>query len=175
MSKPTGKLVAFYRGDAPDDRGRRLDKILAWDFDRLESTHDYIQWLFPLAEPSGANLHAPVLDASDIAAFRADAALQARLLASLRAMLAFYGFVLEDRDGKPMLARAADFDERCANWVSPHNHNFLRLTRILRSLDILGLPQYARALFLALERTYRKNPAVIGSTTFGYWMRAAPL
>ena len=175
MPKPGGILAAFYRGDMKDDRGRALEEIQAWDFDRLESTHDYIQWLFPLPEPSGANPRAPVLDASDIAAFRAEPALRARLLASFRAMLAFYGFSLEERDGKPVLARAGDFEARAANWLTPHNHNFLRLTRILRSLDVLGLPQYARALFVALERTHRKNPAIVGSITFGYWMRAAPL
>ena len=51
----THPLVAFYRDGARDDEGRTLAEILAWDDDRLEEIHDFIQWLFPLPERSGAN------------------------------------------------------------------------------------------------------------------------
>src|SRR5271170_564607 len=42
-----GPLVAFYRGGYTDNGGT-LDQMLSWDDARLESVHDYIQWLFPL-------------------------------------------------------------------------------------------------------------------------------
>ena len=43
-------LLRFYAGTGPDDRGRFLREIHQWPDDELEHTHDYIQWLFPLAE-----------------------------------------------------------------------------------------------------------------------------
>jgi hypothetical protein len=69
-------LIAFYRDGAHDDRGRSLTEILAWPDDRLEDVHDFIQWLFPLPEPSGANPSAPTLDAATIQAFHATPAMR---------------------------------------------------------------------------------------------------
>src|SRR6185437_16980358 len=68
-------ILAFYRGGC-DDRRRRLAEILAWSDARLEAVHDYIQWIFPLPEASGANPSAPVLSQADIAAFGADPGLR---------------------------------------------------------------------------------------------------
>ena len=71
-----------------------LDTILSWDDGRLEAVHDYIQWLFPLDEPSRFNPSAPLLTAHDRAAFR-DPELAANLRRALDRMLAFYGFTLD--------------------------------------------------------------------------------
>ena len=65
----------FYRGNGPDSEGRTLAEILAWSDDELEAVHDYIQWLFPLPEPSMFNADAPVLTPAEIAAARADASI----------------------------------------------------------------------------------------------------
>ena len=46
------RLLDFYRGLKADTEGRSLKEILAWDEDDLEAVHDFIQWLFPLPEPS---------------------------------------------------------------------------------------------------------------------------
>ena len=58
-------LLRFYRLEGPDARGRTLPEIWAWDAARLEGVHDYIQWLFPLPEPSAFNPHAPILTHGD--------------------------------------------------------------------------------------------------------------
>ena len=55
------RLLNFYLGGAPDDRGRTLAEILRQDDAWLESTHDFVQWLFPLDRPSGVNPSAPLL------------------------------------------------------------------------------------------------------------------
>jgi hypothetical protein len=44
-----------------------LSDIHEFDFYELEFHHDYIQWLFSLPEPSGANEWAPLLSERDIA------------------------------------------------------------------------------------------------------------
>jgi hypothetical protein len=164
-------LIAFYCRQAPDDRGRTLDQIRAFNLGALEHVHDYIQWLFPLPEPSGANPTAPVLTPEAIATFHNDAALQRELLDSLTMMLAFYGYRLAH--GTTRIERAPDSSERIADWLRPGNHNFLRLTRILRSLTVLGLPAYARSLLGQLEQLYREQPQIVGERTIAFWRRAA--
>lgn len=168
------RIVAFYEGSAPDDRGRMLSDILGFDDDRLESVHDFIQWLFPLRERSSANPLAPVLDDAAIAAFHARPELHAALRRSLDRMLAFYGF---DWRGERIVK--SDSFPGSSGWLSAENHNHLRLSRILGSLRILGEPQAAQALFEALEATYREERLAgrnrISERTFNFWSRAATL
>jgi hypothetical protein len=160
----------YYAGGA-DDCGRTLKEVLTWDSSRLERTHDYIQWLFPLREPSDANPDAPVLSRTDVDAFRHDPHLQAQMIRALHVMLRFYGLELRD-DEVPIIDRGQGFDSRAAAWVTRGNHNFLRLTRILRSLRTVGLDAYAQALFKALAEVHRDQAAVVGSITFEYWQNA---
>ena len=148
-------LVAFYRG-APDVEGRTLAEILQWEDDRLESTHDYIQWMFPLRDRSGANPVAPVLSDDDVRAFRGEPALRHRMLDALNRMQDFY--------------RLGRRGER--QWLTPGNHNYLRLTRMLRSLRTLGLPAEARQLFDELTAIYHEHSATIGPTTYRHWQQA---
>src|SRR5215510_13222124 len=103
-------LLRFYRLEGPDARGRLLSEIWTWDAARLEDVHDYIQWLFPLGEPSAFNPDAPLVTAEVAQAFRHDSELQARLRRSLVLMLDFYGFTLTEHDGSGVtIARAPDF------------------------------------------------------------------
>ena len=146
------RLLRFYAGTGTDSRGRTIEDIWRFSPDDLEDVHDYIQWLFPLAEPSAFNPDAPLLDDDTIARFRADATLRERLARSLDVMLAFY--------------------RGSHDWLTPHNHNFLRLTRILTSLSVLGLESRARELLAYLEDIHRQHPTIIGTTTLAYWRRA---
>lgn len=165
-------LVAFYRGDGRDHRGRLLSHIHQYSFDSLERHHDFIQWLFPLPEPSGANADAPLLSGDDIAAFAADESLRKTLLQSFQIMLQFYGLDLRVRSDDVKVVRGEHFDERSRVWLTGGNHNFLRISRILRSLSLLGLGSYARAFLECLEDIYTNEARTIGTTTMGYWRRA---
>jgi len=165
MNKP---IVDFYSGKATDTSGRSLREIHAWGYDELETVHDYIQWLFPLPEPSQYNRLAPVLDAEQIAKFHTDTELRAQLLASFDKMLGFYGFERNTMS----IVRSNSWEERSRNWLRPGNHNHLRLTRILKSLSILGLKDYAHALFEALNDVFSEKSSAISDTTMEYWKRA---
>jgi hypothetical protein len=165
-------IVAFYRSDGRDHRGRLLSHMLGFGLDELEFHHDYIQWLFPLPEPSGANESAPLLSEEDIAAFESDDSLRRALLQSFEMMMGFYGLDLVVRDGDVEVVRSATFNERSALWLTAGNHNFLRISRILRSLTLLGCSRYAVALLGCLEDIYAENAQVIGNTPIGYWRRA---
>lgn len=162
-------LVGFYRDGARDDRARTLVEILGWDDERLEDVHDFIQWLFPLPERSGANPSAPVLERETIEVFRASPAMQERLRRAFERMLRFYGL----RWNGSSVERAENFRERAQNWLWPGNHNHLRLSRILRSTLLLGLESESKALFQALNGIYREFPDRISSRTHAFWSDAS--
>ena len=167
-------IVDFYLGQAPDSEGRFLRDIRRWGFDRLESVHDYIQWLFPLRVPSQFNPHAPLLDAPTIRRFLDDESLRRELRASFEQMLAFYGFVLREDNGRPAVETGPDWDTRRRRWLHAGNHNLLRITRILLCLGTLGLPDHARAFLAALETVCAGDPGVVGDRTLGFWRTAIP-
>jgi hypothetical protein len=166
-------IIQFFRGSGTDHAGRRHADILAWPDHRLESVHDYIQWLFPLRRRSGFNPNAPVLTPETIEAFRWDTDLRDALLAGFRRMVSFYGFDVRGfGDGEMQLDPVQEFAVRSRSWLTAGNHNFLRLTRILTSLRTLGCRDEAEALFDVLDLVYRRNRTLIGDKTFGFWSSA---
>ena len=164
------RILDFYAGTGTDHAGRRWEEIVGWPDGRLEAVHDFIQWLFPLPEPSPVNPLAPVLDRETAAAFRARAELVGNLRESLGRMLRFYGLVL--REG--VVERAENFAERAENWLWPDNHNHLRITRILRCCWLLGLEAEARASLAALEEIARERPRGVTARSVQFWRGAVP-
>jgi hypothetical protein len=157
------EIVSFYKGLAPDAFGRTITDIWAYSDQQLEDIHNYIQRLFPNRTPS-AFVNAPLLDDATVRAFHEDEDLRRRLLTSFDRMLRFYGLV---RAGEQVV-RGRDFAVKARNWLTPYNHNFLRITRILLCLKELGLGAWAGAFFRCLEEIHTEHPE-IGSETFGYW------
>src|SRR5205807_2173322 len=149
--------------------------IQEWPDDQLETIHDYIQWLFPLPEPSGFNVAAPVLTRECIQEFRSRPELQESLRVSFQRLMKFYGF--EVLSIKPIkVNRAPNFAAKAKGWLSPHNHNHLRITRILRCLTVLGLETEAKAFFECLAEIYEDEqdkplPAITDETML-YWREA---
>lgn len=166
------RIVSFYRHESADDRGRSLRQIWGWDHDRLERVHDYIQWLFPLRERSMVNFTAPLVTDGTVSAFGSDPALRDNLTRSFELMLDFYGLALEQRESGPSIAPSSSFEARSRYWLTPGNHNHLRLTRILTSTRLLGLAPYGAALFDRLAAIYKDHPGAITPVTFDYWRRA---
>jgi hypothetical protein len=167
-------IVEFYRG-APTPRGVRLVDIWDWSLDQLEDAHDYIQWLFPLDTPSSANPDAPLATEETARAFKWDEVLKDRLQMAYALMLRFYGLeLLAFPDGTLKVIRAKDFQERRGVWIWPNSHNHLRLSRILKSLRLLGLKKEAQALFKVLEDVYRvEGRDIITVETYEHWRAAA--
>ncbi len=161
-------IIRFLSGEGTDHQGRRIDQIRAWEDWRLEAVHDYIQWLFPLPEGSGFNPYAPVLTSEDVATIREDPALQGSIRASFRRLLTFYGYAWEDG------AVVQTDKTRLRAWVTPGNHNFLRVSRILRSLALLGLRNEAASFLSALERLAAGEAGrTIGPVSLHHWREAA--
>lgn len=165
------ELIEFLRGKGRDAAGRRLSDIWAMNDAELERHHDYIQWMFPLDEPSGANPSAPHLTPDEIEVLRKDTAARANIRRSLDRMLGFLGFAWGG--DRRSLVLSPHFPQQAANWLSTGNHNFLRVTRILRSLVLVGEGDAARALLAALEAIYKQGYSrVIGPRSLEFWQRA---
>ena len=146
----TSRIVAFLTADGRDGAGRTIEEVLAFSDDRLERHHDFIQWLFPLTEPSAAVPGSPVLTLEDIAAVRASATAQARLARAVQRMLAFY----RDTD----------------HWRRASDHNHLRVTRIIKSLRLLVGDPAADAF--RGDMMSMAEDAGVGALSLSYWRAA---
>ena len=147
-----GPIHAFLAGDGQDNAGRLLADVLAFGDARIEGVHDFIQWCFPLHEASLAVPGAPVLTRAEAAAIQADAAALAGLRAGRDRMMRFYA----ETDG----------------WLRAHDHNHLRITRILLALSNLLGSDEARAFHdLVLARNAGAG-APINPDSLRYWAAA---
>ncbi|MEI2721877.1 MAG: opioid growth factor receptor-related protein [Gemmatimonadales bacterium] len=112
-------LLRFYRHQGPDHAGRMLAEIWHWPYSSLEAHHDYIQWLFPLDTPSGANARAPILTEEDIAHWQHDPMLRMYLRRSFEKLLDFYGFAIINNNGHARIIAASNAATRQQAWITP--------------------------------------------------------
>ena len=117
------EIIKFYQFKESSCR-HTLSDIWDWSNDQLEIEHDFIQWIFPLNEASSYNPDAPVLSIEDIKEFRNSPELQFRVMVSIHTFMRF-------------LYRTVN------HWCTEKDHNHLRITRMLKSLRLLGLDQEA--------------------------------
>ncbi|XP_017358985.1 opioid growth factor receptor [Cebus imitator] len=167
--------LSFYRNEIHFlPNGCFIEDILQnWkdNYDLLEDNHSYIQWLFPLREP-GVNWHAKPLTLREIEVFKSSREIQERLVRAYELMLDFYGIRLEDR-GTGTVGRAPNYQKRFQN-LNWHNHNNLRITRILKSLGELGLEHYQAPLarFFLEETLVRRELPGVRQSALDYFMFA---
>lgn len=161
-------ILEFYSGQ-PNDKGVTLQDIWGWDDDRLEEQHDFIQWLFPI-EKKGVNPTAPPTNSATIEAFKKDKQLQGKMLKSFEVMLSFYGF---SRSAKGKIIMEENFNQKGKNWLSIGNHNYRRITRILKSLRLHGLEKDAQAFLDVLTQVYYIHANQIGGDIpLSFWKSA---
>jgi hypothetical protein len=161
-----------------DHKGRTLETLLEADDTWLEKTHDYVQWLFPLGTSSIYNQDAPKLDLYIVRAFAENEQLRMQQRRAFARMMQFYGFVVEEDVMNDIIEavyvdRADNFAQRSRLWLTPSNHNYKRITRILSSLSILSSPLHTQGLGEALRPLFRDFGARIGKETFAFWESAA--
>lgn len=145
-------LVAFLNGTGLDAAGRTFHDVIALDDDELERRHDFIQWLFPLPEPSRAVPGSPVLTPQEASAISDSAAALSNLAAAADRMSAFY--------------------DATEHWLAAHDHNHLRISRIIRSLRLLvGDTAADRFRELRLESLSARGGQV-NTVSLEHWRRS---
>lgn len=142
-------LIQFLRGTGVDSHGRYHSDILKFSDEELESSHNYIQWLFPLREPSEAVPESPFLeDEAMIETLRHDENVQESLVTALIRMHRFY--------------------EKNDFWLRQGDHNHLRITRILKSISLLNTKENARDFYdFILRRVEMAKP--VTEESLEYW------
>lgn len=161
-------LLRFLRGDGPGPcGGLRLDGVLQFDFETFERKHDYIQWLFPTDETSKFLPNAPVLTPEMAEVARGDSQICGNMRRAFNVFLSFLG--LEQKTPSSSSGSVANItrktgkaftERRAVCWVvncGQGNHNWLRISRVLKSLRLLGLKADAEALYCCLEAMWCKG------------------
>ncbi|XP_012605754.2 opioid growth factor receptor-like protein 1 isoform X1 [Microcebus murinus] len=138
--------LRFYKNKIPfKPDGVYIEEVLnKWkgDYEKLEHNHTYIQWLFPLRE-QGLNFYAKELTTYEIEEFKKTKEAIRRFLLAYKMMLEFFGIKLTDKTGN--VARAVNWQERFQH-LNESQHNYLRITRILKSLGELGYESFKSPL-----------------------------
>jgi hypothetical protein len=171
------KIIDFYLKEGLDSEGRSLEELLSWSDWAIETSHTTIQWLFPLKEPSNFNPDAPLLTDEDIAQWNERSVdggvLRMNLADSFYRFLRFLGLVATwDDIGELKVVLADNFNERMPLIWERFNHNFLRITRCLASLRLLGLQPEADAFYKRLQALYESRRFPIPENTFNFWTEA---
>lgn len=147
-----GPLHAYLAGTGQDGQGRLAADVLTFSDDKLEAVHDYIQWLFPLPTRSAAQPHSPVLTQAEIEAIRVDVRAIDTLKRAAERMLQFY------RDTRW--------------WLTSHDHNHLRITRILYSLRLLVGPEESQRFYKAILILHEAAGTPINARSLRFWAEA---
>lgn len=134
-------LTNFLSGSCTDHAGRTYQDILDQDDHWLEYTHDWVQWCFPLFEKSQSVKSAPTLESSnEVEVIRSCSSCQE----NMRLGLIRYAEFLRDND----------------QWLRYHDHNHLRITRVIKSARMLMLEEQAGEFFRYVMRQIHDRGAM---------------
>jgi hypothetical protein len=158
------KITEFYTGGREPHHMHTLAEMWEKNDDFWEYNHSHIQWLFPLNEPSNFNPDAPQLSEEDIATFKSDPTIQRNFLMSFCRFLNFLG--LDYQDQKVV---ETEFFEPIVFKMA--NHNWLRITRVLKSLVLVGFEKEAIAFYNTLKE-FREQRGWASDNAFSYWKGA---
>ena len=110
-------IQGFLEGADANSNNWLLSDIWKFNDTQIENTHTFIQWVFPTDEPSRATPGSPVLNEEQIIEIQ------------------------NSEQAKQNLSKSADwffnFLRRNNYWRKAHDHNHLRITRVIKSLRLL--------------------------------------
>lgn len=161
----TGKIKSDPDGDFIDD----IHEDWWGNYNLLERHHGYIQWIFPIRE-DGMNWQAQALQLHEAEAIKADPKALDRVLRSYELMLDFYGMKLTDKQTGSM-ERSDKWRDRFDN-LSWSSHNYLRITRILKSLGEFGMEHLKKPWlqFMLHEALVTRKLARTLNSCRDYWI-----
>lgn len=177
QKKNHSKISAYdFLTGKPNLKGFSIQDFFNLSNAELEYKHDYIQWVFPLNEKSEFNRNAPILTEDECNYIRNSDLARGNITKAFLKMLKFYGFGM-NRKGEIAIVNPLNFSK----WLTVGNHNYRRITRILKSLTLTGHYYEAKAFYDALSQLYQSQRMLekeqegidhIGSETFAYWTKA---
>ena len=145
-------IVAFLGGVGPDSQGRLLNDIWAFSDAEIERTHNFIQWLFPLAEASLSVPGSPTLTSDEIATLRLSVAAKTSIVESADWYTAFLS--------------------RNSHWKAKYDHNHLRITRAIKALRLLVSDDEANRFRDGVFALLGDGADLTGEKARSFWMAA---
>ena len=144
----------FLSNKEPDFKNRFLQDIWNYSDEEIEHTHDFIQLLFPLNEESSAVSNAKYLDSSKVIQdIKSNKSAKENIVKSSQWFLSFL--------------------ERNSHWKRRHDHNYYRISRIIKSLRLLvsdeDADMFYKSFMLLIDEQHK---AKINSITLNYWENA---
>jgi hypothetical protein len=130
-----------------------LRDLWSLDDDQMEHSHDVIQWMFPSDVPSTHHSHAPVLTDEQVYTMWRDPIIRDSIKSSASRYVQFLMATLP-------------------NWLHVMDHNYLRITRVLRCLWIMRMGDEFLRWRDMCDKMYQGFPERIPEKTYHYWMNA---
>ena len=153
-------IINFYMNTEPCNTGYMFNDIIKkWSNTKLESKHDYIQYLFPSTEKSKYNEKATLLTEDDLEIFKQNKIIRKNVYLALQRMLRFYGI------------KNFVFNGKRQSWMKPGDHNHLRLTRIIKFLQLIDMNVTSIRLFITLCNINNTFKDVFTTETFTIWKK----
>ena len=145
------KIYDFLIGGA-DHAGRTHAFICDQSDEWIESTHDFIQWLFPIEDERGRGASIPDLTDEEVEMIKESEEAQKAMLLSASRMRRFWS--------------------KNQHWVTEHDHNHLRITRCIKSLRLLVGDEEAQKMKVWLSSVLGPNAKLISKSSLKYWKEA---
>lgn len=149
MEKKEQQLYAFLKGEGKDINGRTFESVMGFNNLKMEIIHNYIQSLFPTDEPSAYH-KSVVLTPELIETMKNDSVVLGNLQRAFNKMMDFYGFIPDDKGNIRLVS--PNLKKALKTWLKPNNHNFLRITRILRCMHLFEMKEEENKLYRELKR-----------------------
>lgn len=128
----TKHAIAFTNGQGVDAKGRTIEEYWYFNADEWEDCHDHVQWAFPSDMPSDFNSNAPVVNMREYVSGLTNVG-RANLGELINHYLISIGLAPNYTAVNVQFHTIKDF-ERLHNLLTPNNHNYRRLTRLLNLL-----------------------------------------
>ena len=149
-----------------------FDGIMRYSAEDLEAEHKFIQHIFPTTTISPHNRTAPILDKETVQALNMNSDVQIRQQKAFRMMLKFFK-LKEENPGKSgyQIVPSCDYRKDKPKWLNQNDHNQLRLSRMVKSLYLLGNEKEAIAFHHAINLLGNKYGVPL--STMRYWDKCA--
>jgi hypothetical protein len=157
-------ILRFFLGERVHPNGKTIHEILNISAPQMGPTGGIIQWLFPLTTPSTHVPSAPTLSPTEVVVFRTEPKIRELYLIGVNRFLERWGIAVHGISG----SIEPDFNMK-KKWMYPSYHAYMPITRILRSLKLLGFPDEFATLLKLLLLCNKRCGNRIDRTTLDIW------
>lgn len=150
MATSNELLLRFFRSEDDPLIPHRHEDVVCFSDNDLEWYHNFIQWIFPTWQPSGACPNAPTIDEHFAEQLCADKCALKNFCKSCQRYLNYMNI---DCDGNSHIVDST----RSELFYELPYHNYLRFTRMLDSLNQTGHKQCSKAVYEKMFEVMSRN------------------